>query len=152
MEVSAVRLTTSTTWYNSSLEATRVEWALPRMKIPPGTEVVVTGASRGIGLGIARVFAQQGASTVLVGRDATTLARSRDGLPTPHRDTAGQCHRVWAMSVARAEDWRGLFASLTRPGVLINAAGESLINHSTTSRSFSPALRRLIFSSLSLSL
>ena len=35
-----------------------------------GKSVVVTGASKGIGKGIARVFAAQGARVLLTGRDA----------------------------------------------------------------------------------
>jgi 3-oxoacyl-[acyl-carrier protein] reductase len=39
-----------------------------------GRKVVVTGASRGIGKGIARVFARHGAQVLVVGRDAAAAA------------------------------------------------------------------------------
>jgi len=39
---------------------------------------LVTGANRGIGLAVARLFAQEGASLLLAGRDVDALARTRD--------------------------------------------------------------------------
>lgn len=41
-----------------------------------GQTTVVTGASRGIGKGIARVFASSGASVLIVGRDEAACARA----------------------------------------------------------------------------
>jgi len=41
-----------------------------------GQTVIVTGASRGIGKGIARVFAASGANVVVVGRDEAACART----------------------------------------------------------------------------
>ena len=45
-----------------------------------GRSVVVTGGSRGIGRGIARVFAAAGADVLLVGRDPAALAAAVDEL------------------------------------------------------------------------
>ena len=43
------------------------------MGVLDGTTAIVTGANRGIGLGIARAFAREGASLVLAARDAELL-------------------------------------------------------------------------------
>jgi NAD(P)-dependent dehydrogenase (short-subunit alcohol dehydrogenase family) len=43
-----------------------------------GRVAVITGASQGLGLEIAKAYAQAGASVVLCARDAETLARARD--------------------------------------------------------------------------
>jgi len=45
-----------------------------------GRSVVVTGGSRGIGRGIARVFASAGARVLVVGRDRSALDDAADGL------------------------------------------------------------------------
>lgn len=45
-----------------------------------GRSVVVTGGSKGIGKGIARVFARAGANVVVVGRDAATAQACADEL------------------------------------------------------------------------
>jgi 3-oxoacyl-[acyl-carrier protein] reductase len=44
--------------------------------------VIVTGASRGIGRGIAQLFAQEGAKLVLVSRDEESLKKAIQDLPT----------------------------------------------------------------------
>ena len=45
-----------------------------------GRSVVVTGGSRGIGRGIARVFAEAGAHVLITGRDETALGEAVDDL------------------------------------------------------------------------
>ncbi|RQO50073.1 3-oxoacyl-ACP reductase FabG [Rhodococcus sp. KBW08] len=45
-----------------------------------GRSVVVTGGSKGIGLGMVRVFARAGANVLMTARDAPTLARAAEGL------------------------------------------------------------------------
>jgi 3-oxoacyl-[acyl-carrier protein] reductase len=45
-----------------------------------GRSVVVTGGSRGIGRGIARVFAEAGARVLITGRDETSLGEAVDDL------------------------------------------------------------------------
>ena len=41
-----------------------------------GRSVIVTGASKGIGKGLARTFAQKGANVIVVGRDAEQAGRT----------------------------------------------------------------------------
>ena len=75
-----------------------------------GRTVVVTGGSRGIGRGIARVFASAGAGVLVVGRDRTALDETADGL----KDAGGEvstmiadvsdrdeCERMAAVAVER---------------------------------------------------
>nr|ADD71939.1 amino alcohol dehydrogenase [Rhodococcus erythropolis] len=45
-----------------------------------GRSVVVTGGSKGIGLGMVRVFARAGANVLMTARDALTLERAAEGL------------------------------------------------------------------------
>ena len=45
-----------------------------------GKRVLITGAGRGIGLAIARLFAAQGAELWLAGRDEAALSRLADEL------------------------------------------------------------------------
>jgi 3-oxoacyl-[acyl-carrier protein] reductase len=47
--------------------------------------VLVTGATRGIGLGVARAFAHAGAETILVGRDEKQLNHAAEELRTSAR-------------------------------------------------------------------
>jgi 3-oxoacyl-[acyl-carrier protein] reductase len=75
-----------------------------------GRSVIVTGASLGIGKGIARVFARSGANVLLVARDQARLAeaeadlRGEGGgrLATISADVAQpqECHRIAAAAVA----------------------------------------------------
>jgi 3-oxoacyl-[acyl-carrier protein] reductase len=63
-----------------------------------GTSVVVTGATKGIGKGIARVFARQGCRVLLVGRDAAV-----GGAAAEFSGEGGQVSFV-AADVRREED------------------------------------------------
>jgi 3-oxoacyl-[acyl-carrier protein] reductase len=53
-----------------------------------GRSVIVTGGSKGIGKGIARVFARQGARLLIAARDETTLAAAADELAREHEACA----------------------------------------------------------------
>ena len=48
---------------------------------------LITGSSRGIGLGVARVFAENGASVILHGRDGNVLRKSSATLVDPVKHT-----------------------------------------------------------------
>jgi 3-hydroxybutyrate dehydrogenase len=80
--------------------------------------VLVTGASRGIGLGVARAFLAQGAETAILADDpevheaAGTLARE-----------FGRAVPSWQCDITRPEEVAAMAASLGRLDVLVNNAG-----------------------------
>lgn len=74
-----------------------------------GRSVVVTGGSKGIGKGIARVFARSGANVMLAARDGTTLASAADELG---REGSGRVETVTA-DVSKVDDCRRM-ADATR--------------------------------------
>jgi 3-oxoacyl-[acyl-carrier protein] reductase len=66
-----------------------------------GRTVIVTGGSKGIGKGIARVFARQGARLVIAARNETTLAAAAGELAREHE----ACEVVTVIAdVAKVED------------------------------------------------
>jgi NAD(P)-dependent dehydrogenase (short-subunit alcohol dehydrogenase family) len=84
-----------------------------------GKSAIVTGASRGIGLATARLFAAEGAHVVLVGRDATRLDEAAASIGAQAVAIAGSVEDP--DTIARATD-----AALTANGridILINNAG-----------------------------
>ena len=50
------------------------------MKKMEGKVVLITGGARGIGYGIAKAFAEEGANIVITGRTASTLIEARENL------------------------------------------------------------------------
>src|SRR5436305_12192436 len=62
----------------------------PSMELE-GKVVVVTGASMGIGEAIAKIFVEQGASVVLLSRDATRSETARVRIGHPERTVALSC-------------------------------------------------------------
>jgi NAD(P)-dependent dehydrogenase (short-subunit alcohol dehydrogenase family) len=87
-----------------------------------GRHALVTGASRGIGFAIAQGLAQRGASVVITGRKADTLAAAAEQLRTGGASVeAIVCHQGDPTAIA------GLFEQLDRLGhrldiVVVNAA------------------------------
>ena len=63
-----------------------------------GKRALITGASRGIGLGIAQALARNGVSCILMGRKPETLDAQLNALPS------GQHSRIVG-DVASAETW-----------------------------------------------
>lgn len=78
---------------------------------------LVTGASGGIGEELARLFAADGHSLVLVARSRDKLERLAGKLQDKHHVAA----RVLASDLARAESPREIFAELEGAGVSIDA-------------------------------
>jgi 3-oxoacyl-[acyl-carrier protein] reductase len=71
-----------------------------------GRTVVVTGGSKGIGKGIARVFARSGADVLVAARDGSTLAQAADDL----RGEGGRVETVTG-DVAKVDDCRAIAAA-----------------------------------------
>ena len=89
-----------------------------------GRLALVTGATRGIGLGAARALAQSGAALVLVGRDQAELGRSAEELRQfgPKVDVAA----FDLLNTAEIQDWfESVCQSFGTPDVLVNSAGIS---------------------------
>jgi NAD(P)-dependent dehydrogenase (short-subunit alcohol dehydrogenase family) len=91
---------------------------------PERRVAIVSGAARGIGLGIAQVLAGAGLRTVLADLDATAAEREAAALHSLGREAMGG-----GLDVARAEDWqRRIDETIGRWGrldVLVNNAGIS---------------------------
>lgn len=94
-----------------------------------GLTAVVTGASRGIGLAIAREFARQGADLFLVARDQARIAAVVDELGGSPRVAAHACDLADLDALATmwrsAESWAAARAGKPtgRVDVLVNNAG-----------------------------
>jgi len=92
-----------------------------------GRVAVVTGASTGLGLAMARAFAEAGASVALLARRAETLAAARDEVA----GVAAQGARVAAFScdVSQAqpilETWPRIVDTFGKVDILVNNAGIS---------------------------
>jgi gluconate 5-dehydrogenase len=90
-----------------------------------GRLALVTGASKGIGRGIARAFASGGANLVLVARDAAELERAADSLRGATTTVATS-----AYDLRRTDGIAAWFDQVVerygRPDILVNAAGITL--------------------------
>jgi short-subunit dehydrogenase len=91
-----------------------------------GKVVVVTGASMGIGEAIAKVFAEEGASVVLLSRDAARAEAARVRIGCPERTAALSC------DVRNSEEIDRVLAltlhHFKRADVWINNAGHGLLD------------------------
>ena len=83
-----------------------------------GLTAVITGASRGIGEGCAKLFARQGAHVVLVARDASALA----GLQAKIQ-AAGGSAESWSLDVTDQQSVADRISKLSRLDILLNNAG-----------------------------
>jgi gluconate 5-dehydrogenase len=87
-----------------------------------GKLAMVTGATRGIGLGAAEALARSGASLMLVGRDEAELERAAEDL----REHTEQVH-VLPFDLMQSDAIRGwmdeVFKKLGTPEILVNSAG-----------------------------
>ncbi len=86
------------------------------MELAPGTRVLVTGASRGIGRAIAQAFAARGATLGLVARDGQALEELARELP-------GDGHAALAGDVADADSIAAAIAEFGDVDVLVANAG-----------------------------
>jgi short-subunit dehydrogenase len=99
--------------YNASMELT-------------GKVVVVTGASMGIGEAIAKLFAQHGASVVLLSRDSSRAEAARNRIGFVERTTAFPCDIRHSEEIDRVV---GLtLHHFQRIDVWINNAGHGLLD------------------------
>lgn len=87
-----------------------------------GKRALVTGGSRGIGLGIARGLATAGADLVLLARDLAGLKNARETL----RET-GRSVEIFPFDLGDLERLSAMYGELTAgfgpPDILVNAAG-----------------------------
>ena len=88
-----------------------------------GRSVIVTGASSGIGKGIARVFARHGARVLMVARSEDKLAEAADeiagsgGKVQTFAGDVGDWERVQAMAAAAAERHGGIDVLCANAGI-----------------------------------
>jgi hypothetical protein len=80
---------------------------------------VVTGASKGIGVAVARGLAAEGCSVHLVARDLAMLEKAAVGIRNDFQVSA----RVHALDLSRSESIATLLAATGTPDILINNAG-----------------------------
>lgn len=86
-------------------------------------QIVITGATAGLGLAAARAFARAGADIVLIGRDAAKLAAAQETVDADGSGTITTEHGDLADLNAVAELAEKLKASLSRLDVLVLNAG-----------------------------
>jgi len=80
---------------------------------------VVTGASKGIGLAVARGLAAEGCSIHLVARDPAMLAKAAAGI----RDDFGVSATAHALDLSHSESIASLMGAVETPDILVNNAG-----------------------------
>ncbi len=85
-----------------------------------GQSVLITGASKGIGLATARVFAAEGCNLHLAARSADALASARDELSGKH----GVSVAIYPMDLGKSENVAELGRRCASVEILVNNAGE----------------------------
>lgn len=89
-----------------------------------GKLALITGATRGIGLGAARALAESGAGVILVGRDQAGLERAANDLR--RFNTAVHVASFDLLQTAAIAPWlEDLCALIGSPDILVNSAGIS---------------------------
>lgn len=83
-----------------------------------GKSVLITGASKGIGLACAESFAREGAKVVITGRDEGRLSAAAAGLKSAGADVS-----IFAGDLAVSADRERLFAAHPAIDILVNNAG-----------------------------
>jgi 3-oxoacyl-[acyl-carrier protein] reductase len=91
-----------------------------------GKRAVVTGASKGIGLAVARALAAEGCHLDLAARDMSGLEQARAEL---HRASPGIEIGLHAADLSRIEDQERLAASCAAADILVNNAGSAAAGH-----------------------
>ncbi len=84
-----------------------------------GKSVLITGASQGIGAGLAEAFAREGCSLILVARSEEKLAKIRDGLVSAF----GVDVRILPVDLTAAGSIDALVQSFGDVDILVNNAG-----------------------------
>jgi len=84
-----------------------------------GKTALVTGASKGIGFAIAKCFAAEGATPVLVSRDAAALKKAADAI----HEATGIAARTVSMDLAAPGSHEALYAQAGAVDYLVNNAG-----------------------------
>jgi len=84
-----------------------------------GRTALVTGASKGIGLGIAKWLAKEGVNVCLVSRSADALATAADEV----RKSANVAVKTLAADLAKSEDQKKTLAAFPDIDILVNNAG-----------------------------
>ncbi len=84
-----------------------------------GKTAVVTGASKGIGLAIARGLAAEGCALHIVSRNRQAIDQAAQGIRTEH----GVEVTAHALDLARSESVGALLAATDTPDILVNNAG-----------------------------
>ncbi|KAI1389055.1 NAD(P)-binding protein [Hypoxylon trugodes] len=88
-----------------------------------GKRCIISGGSRGIGLAIARLFAAEGATCTLIGRNQEALSTAAESLPRHN----SQDHETVPFDVSNTNYWMKMVADrkTVKCDILVNAAGIS---------------------------
>jgi NAD(P)-dependent dehydrogenase (short-subunit alcohol dehydrogenase family) len=89
-----------------------------------GLTAVVTGASRGIGEGCARLLASSGAHVVLIARQESDLKRVAEEI----RSEGGSAEH-WALDLRRSDDFKERLQGLPAVDILVNNVGVNKPQH-----------------------